>query len=143
MPIRTLLVDDSPDFLRALSRFLSSDPKIEIVDLASSADDALEKLNQSPVDLVLMDIAMPGTNGLEATRQIKAQPNAPRVLILTLYDGEEYQQEAGLVCADGFVSKLAGDQELLHLIYKLFAVSPEPTGALGDEGKGTRASSKG
>ena len=71
-----------------------------------------------------MDIAMPGTNGLEATRWIKAQANAPRVLILTLYDSDEYRTEAKPVCADGFVSKLASDDELLPLIYTLFAQSP-------------------
>ena len=125
MPIRILLVDDSPEFLRALSRFLSSDPEIQIVNHAFSAQDALEKMTQSPVDLVLMDIAMPGTNGLEATRWIKAQANAPRVLVLTLYDSDEYRTEADLVCADGFVSKMASDDELLPLIHTLFAVPPE------------------
>jgi len=125
MPIRILLVDDSPDFLKALSRFLASDPEIQVVDHACSAQDALEKIKQSPVDLVLMDIAMPGTNGLEATRLIKAQANAPRVLILTLYDSGEYRAEAQAVCADGFVSKVACDDRLLPLIYTLFPRSPE------------------
>ena len=54
---------------------------------------------------------------------MKAEPNAPLVLILTLYDSEEYRTEAELVCADGFVSKLASDEELLHLIYQLFGIS--------------------
>jgi DNA-binding NarL/FixJ family response regulator len=124
MPIRILLVDDSPEFLRALSRLLSNDPEMQIVGQAHSAPDALEKMNQSQVDLVLMDIKMPGTNGLEATRWIKAQANAPRVLILTLYDSNEYRAAATTVCADGFVSKLASDDELLPLIYTLFAASP-------------------
>jgi DNA-binding NarL/FixJ family response regulator len=124
MPIRILLVDDSPEFLRALSRLLSNDPEMQIVGQAHSAPDALEKMNQSQVDLVLMDIKMPGTNGLEATRWIKAQANAPRVLILTLYDSNEYRAAAKTVCADGFVSKLASDDELLPLIYTLFAASP-------------------
>ena len=125
MPIRILLVDDSPEFIRALSRFLASDPEIQIVDLAYSAQDALDKIRRSQVDLVLMDLAMPGANGLEATRWIKAQPDAPLVLILTLYDSEEYRAEAELVCADGFVSKLASDEELLDLIYGLFGISPK------------------
>jgi DNA-binding NarL/FixJ family response regulator len=126
MPIRTLLVDDNPDFLKALSRFLSSDPEIEIVDLVCSAQDALKKIDRSRVDLVLMDIAMPGMNGLEATQQIKTQAGAPRVLLLTLYDSKEYRTAAQDVCADGFVSKLAGEDELLPLIYGLFAASQEP-----------------
>jgi len=124
MPIRTLLVDDSPEYLRALSRFLASDPEIEIVGQASSADDALEKMDQVQVDLVLMDLAMPGTNGLEATRWIKARADAPCVLILTLHDSDEHRAAAQEVCADGFVSKLASDDELLPLIHTIFAPSP-------------------
>ena len=125
MPIRILLVDDSPEFLRALSRLLSSDPEMQIVGQAGSARDALEMMNQSPVDLVLMDIKMPGMNGLEVTGRIKAQANAPRVLILTLYDSNEYRAAAKAVCADGFVSKVASDDELLPLIYGLFAKPPK------------------
>jgi len=124
MPIRTLLVDDSPEYLRALSRLLASDPEIEIVGQAASAHDALEKMDQSQVDLVLMDLAMPGTNGLEATRWIKARADAPRVLILTLYDSSEYRTAAQEVCADGFVSKLDSDAKLVSLIHRLFAPSP-------------------
>jgi len=126
MPIRVLLVDDSPEFLRALSRLLSSDPEIQIVDQAHSASDALAKMYQCQVDLVLLDIKMPGTNGLEATRWIKAQADAPRVVMLTLYDSNEYRTEARAACADGFVSKLASDEELLPLIYTLFAIPPGP-----------------
>lgn len=124
MPIRTLLVDDSPEYLRALSRFLASDPEIEIVGQAPSAHDALEKMDRFQVDLVLMDLAMPGTNGLEATRWIKARENAPRVLILTLHDSNEHRAAAQEVCADGFVSKLDSDAKLVSLIHTLFAPSP-------------------
>jgi DNA-binding NarL/FixJ family response regulator len=124
MPIRTLLVDDSPEFLKALSRFLSSDTEIQVVGHAFSACDALEKMDQSQVDLVLMDLAMPGTNGLEATRRIKARANAPRVLILTLHDSDEHRAAAQEVCADGFVSKLDSDARLVSLIHTLFAPSP-------------------
>ena len=135
MPIRVLMVDDSPEFLRALSRLLSSDPEIQIVGQAYSARDALEKMGQTKVDLVLMDIKMPGTNGLEMTRRIKTQANAPLVLILTLYDSNEYRAAAKIVCADGFVSKLASHDELLPLIYRLFAISPG-TATKGTAGNG-------
>ena len=124
MPIRVLLVDDNPEYLGALARFLSSDPEIRIVDQACSAHEALEKISRSRVDLVLMDIVMPGMNGLEATRQIKAQANAPRILILTMYDGDEYRTAAQDACADGFVSKVASDDQLLPTIYGLFAIAP-------------------
>jgi len=72
---------------------------------------------------------MPRANGLEATRWIKAQAGAPRVVILTLYDSSEYRAEAKTVCADGFVSKVACDDELLPLIYALF---PQSSGTVGE-----------
>ena len=124
MPIRVLLVDDSPEYIRALSRLLSGHVEIQIVGCAFSARDALEKLGQSAVDLVLMDIAMPETNGLQATRAIKARSDPPRVLLLTLYDGDEYRSAAQDACADGLVSKVASDDELLSLICELGAPSP-------------------
>jgi len=77
-----------------------------------------------------MDVAMPGMNGLEATRQIKARPAAPRVVILTFYDNPEYRAVAQTVGADGFVTKSDFAAQLLPLIYALFpnfaeAVQPE------------------
>ena len=124
MSVRILLVDDSTEFLESAARFLSVDPQIEIVGRALSGPDALDQIGRLHPDLVLMDLAMPGTNGLEATRCIKAQPGAPCVIILTLYDDPEYRAEAGAVCADGFVAKSAFGIELLPLIHALFAKPP-------------------
>jgi PAS domain S-box-containing protein len=132
MPIRILLVDDSPGFLQSAASFLSADPLFEIVGLALSGRDALEQVAQLHPDLVLMDLAMPEMNGLEATRHIKAQPGGPRVVILTLHDNPEYQAAAQAVGADGFVAKSEFGAQLLPLIHGLFA-GPSPQ-ALGGEG---------
>jgi DNA-binding NarL/FixJ family response regulator len=125
-PIHILLVDDSPEFLESAKRFLAGDPHIEIVGCVLSARDALEQVRQLHPDLVLMDLAMPEMNGLEATRQIKAQPDAPRVVILTLYDNPEYRAAAEAVRADGFVAKSDFGAQLLPLIHTLFAQPPAP-----------------
>lgn len=118
--IRTLLVDDSPQFLEAAMRFLSSDPHIEIVGSTLSGKEALEKVISLNPDLVLIDLAMPDMNGLETTRHIKSQPGAPQVIILTLYDNSEYRTASESVRADGFVAKSDFGADLLPLIHGLF-----------------------
>ena len=67
-----------------------------------------------------MDVSMPGMNGFEATRQIKKKSDAPRVIILTLYDLPEYRRMAESVGAEGFVSKDQFGSILLESIHKLF-----------------------
>lgn len=118
--IRTILVDDSPEFLEAAMRFLSSDPQIEIVGSALSGEEAVQQVNTLNPELVLIDLAMPGMGGLEATRQIKTQINSPRVIILTLYDNKEYRLASEAVYADGFITKSEFGVELLPLIHSLF-----------------------
>jgi len=118
--IRTLLVDDSAEFLDAAGRFLSSDPIIEIVGSALSGKEAIEQVASLNPDLVLMDLAMPGINGLETTRRIKADPEAPRIIILTLHDNPEYRAASESVDADGFIAKSDFGSELLPLIRLIF-----------------------
>jgi DNA-binding NarL/FixJ family response regulator len=120
-PICVLLVDDSSGFLEMAARFLSTDPRIVVVGHALSGHDALEQVARLNPDLVLMDLVMPGMNGLEATRLIKAQAGAPRVVILTLHDNPEYRAAAEAVGADGFVAKWEVGTQLEPLIHTLFA----------------------
>lgn len=128
-PIRLLMVDDSPEFVDLAVHFLSTEPSIEIVGRASSGQAALELVAELCPDLVLMDVAMPEMNGLEATRLIKARPGPPRVVILTLYDNPEYHAGAITAGADGFIPKWELGPSLLALIYSLFDVPPAREGA--------------
>ena len=118
-PLRILLVDDSLPFLDLATRFLSAEGFIEVVGRAFSGSEALTQVLQLRPDLVLMDLAMPGMNGLEATRQIKLQVDPPHVIMLTLNDSSEYRTAAEAVGADGFVPKLDFSDALLPLIAKL------------------------
>lgn len=118
--LRIILVDDSPEFLESAVRFLSADPRIHIVGRALSGRDALNQIPSLKPDLVLMDLAMPEMNGLEVTRQIKAQPRAPRVVILTLYDTPEYRSAAEGVGADGFITKSDFGTQVLPMLEVLF-----------------------
>jgi NarL family two-component system response regulator LiaR len=118
-PLRIFLVDDNPQFLASAVRALATVSAIEIVGQALSGRDAVEQVTQLQPDVVLMDVAMPNMNGLEATRYIKAQPTAPRVVILTLYDAPEYRAAAEAVGADDFISKAEFDAQVLPLIHTL------------------------
>ena len=121
--VRTLLVDDNPEFLGAAARFLATDPEIEVVGQALSARKAIEEVTRLQPDLVLMDVAMPEMNGLVATRHIKERPNPPRVIVLTLHDNDEYRAQARAAGADGYVSKSEFGTQLLPLIHTLYTSS--------------------
>ncbi len=124
-PIRVLLVDDNAEFLESATRFLGAEPQIQVVGRALSARSGLEQVTRLHPDLVLMDLAMPDMNGFEATCHLKEQPDATRVIILTLHDNDEYRAAAENVQADGFVAKSEFGTQLLPVILSLFEPSGE------------------
>lgn len=103
--MRILLVDDNPLFLRLVTLLLCDRHGLELVGQACAGDEALAQVARLRPDVVLMDYAMPVMNGLEATRQLKAQPDAPRIIILTLHDSPQYRAAAAAAGADGFIAK--------------------------------------
>jgi DNA-binding NarL/FixJ family response regulator len=119
-PLRILLVDDSAEFLESAARLLSLHKELWIVGRASSGSAALEQVAALRPDLVLMDLAMPGMNGLETTRQIKARPAPPRVIIMTLYDVAEYRAAARDATADGFIAKSSIRSQFFPMLASLF-----------------------
>lgn len=125
-PIHVLLVDDSPAFLTLVALFLAIDPQIVIVGSARSGREALVQVTHLQPDLVLMDVHMPDMDGLEATRRIKAQSGAPRIVVCTLMTSSEYRAAAETAGADGFLDKAAFTTLLLPLIHTLCAASPDP-----------------
>ena len=121
--IKILLVDDSEQFLQSTTAFLSQCPSVEVIGTATSGKDAIKKVQELRPDLVLMDIAMPGMNGIEATQRIKAKPGGPKIIILTIHDDAEYRSAAKDAGADGFVRKSNLLTHLLPLLDTLFAES--------------------
>lgn len=116
---RVLLVDDSPDFLKMVSKFFASVPEVELIGAVLTGQDAITLATELRPDLILMDLVMPKINGLEATRRIKAMPDPPIVIILTGHDTPEYRRESAGAGADGFVHKPALFVELLPLMRRL------------------------
>lgn len=118
-PLCILLVDDSATFLDSATRFLAARQDLRVVGRALSGQDALRQVSTLKPDLVLIDLAMPGMNGLETTRLLKACSEAPRVVIMTLHDNSEYREAAG-DAADGFIAKSAIRSQLIPMIASLF-----------------------
>jgi CheY-like chemotaxis protein len=90
-----------------------------VIGTAQSGIEAIEMVNQLKPDLVLMDIAMPNMDGLEATRRIKLTENPPRIIIVTFHDTPEVQDAATAAGADGFIEKTRFRKEAIPFIRKL------------------------
>ena len=119
-PKRVLLVDDNQDFLKAAKRFLRAVPGLELAGEATSGEQAIELSAALQPDLVLMDFAMPGMNGLAATLRIKQQPNAPKVIMVTLHTHSALRALANEAGADGLLQKEDLVVELPRLLASLF-----------------------
>jgi len=105
-PIRTLLVDDSEAFLDGARDWLAAREGFTVVGTARSGTDALEAIERLEPDLVLLDLVMPGLDGFQVTRRIKARPDPPWVVIITFHASNAARQEATAAGADGMLSKV-------------------------------------
>jgi DNA-binding NarL/FixJ family response regulator len=120
-PIRVLLVDDNPEFLKSAADLLGLQPEYCVIGQAMSGEDALIQVERLSPQLVIIDWAMPVMSGLQATRLIKTRENAPRVIIITLYDLMQYRSAALSAGADGFISKIDWMTQLTALARQMFA----------------------
>ncbi|MGW2035388.1 MULTISPECIES: response regulator [Streptomyces] len=118
MTIRVLLADDQALLRSAFRVLVDSEPDMEVVGEASDGAEAVRLAKEHGPDVVLMDIRMPGTDGLAATRQIGADPSlAPvRVVILTTFEVDDYVVQALRAGASGFLGKGSEPEELLNAI---------------------------
>jgi DNA-binding NarL/FixJ family response regulator len=118
--VRIMLVDDNQQFLTSVQRFLSNEHLIDVVGVSVTGQDFWAQVNILCPHLVLMDIALPDANGLELTRQLRRVADAPRVIVMTVYEQSVYGEAAVEAGADGFVTKDAFGLSLLPLIRTLF-----------------------
>ncbi len=124
-PARLLIVDDH-DLMREATRLmLEGEPDVEVVGEAVNGAHALELCRQLRPDLVLMDVRMPEMDGLTATRAIKEKLPAISVLLLTVYESEDYRREGASVGAAGYILKDAPRQQLLGAVRKALGQSGE------------------
>jgi DNA-binding NarL/FixJ family response regulator len=115
-PIRVLIVDDHKIVRNGLRMMLSTHPDIDVAGEASDACEAMHWLNEQRIDVVLCDIAMPGRNGLELLKMIKAQWPKVAVLVVTMYQEDLYAVRAVKQGAAGYLTKDTGDEMLAEAI---------------------------
>ncbi|HVV24365.1 MAG TPA: response regulator transcription factor [Pseudonocardiaceae bacterium] len=144
MTIRVLICDDQPLVRAGIRTLLSTQADIEVVGEATNGDDAVAAVARIEPDVVLMDVRMPGTDGIAATDRIAHRDDAPRVLVLTTYDQDEYVFNALTAGASGFLLKDARPEDLIHGLRSVAAgdalLAPSVTRRLIDlfaRGRGT------
>lgn len=118
-PCRIVLADDHPIIRQGIKKILGENPELEVIGEAGDGQEAIELLEKTQPDLILLDIQMPRLNGLEAANQIKRRYPQVKVLILTMHAEEVYLNQAQEIGIDGFVLKEDVDQVLLSAVEAL------------------------
>ncbi|MFE9244682.1 response regulator [Nocardiopsis sp. NPDC006938] len=118
--IRTLLVDDELLVRSGLRMILEADPGIEVVGEGSDGEEAVRLAEELTPDVVLLDIRMPGTDGLAAAARLNTLAHAPRVVLLTTFDLDEYVHAALRAGAVGFLLKDTPPRELINAVRTVY-----------------------
>lgn len=119
--IRVFLVDDHPIVLEGLTARLSEAEGIEVVGRASSGSEAIRRIPDAAPDLVLMDLGMPGMNGIETLRVLREQSPRRILVALTMHDDKEFVVEAMRAGASGYVLKDSPPSQLVEAIRRTHA----------------------
>jgi DNA-binding NarL/FixJ family response regulator len=121
MTVGVVLVDDQPLVRAGLRKVFEADPTIEVLGEAGDGADAAPLARRLRPDVVVMDIRMPGTDGIAATRELTAAGASPAVLILTTFDLDEYVFDALRAGASGFLLKDAPPEDLIAAVHTIAA----------------------
>jgi two-component system NarL family response regulator len=136
-PIRSMIVDDHALFRRGLEMVLEQEPDIELVGQASDGAEAVEKAAESLPDVVLMDIRMPRSSGIEACRAMKEAAPSAKIIILTISDEEEDLFEAIRAGASGYLLKDIPLDEVAEAVRSVYGgqslINPSMAGKLLNE----------
>ena len=123
-PVRVLLVDDDALVRAGLSMMLDGANGIEVVGEAADGDQVPAAVDAHAPDVVLMDLRMPRTDGITATRRLRARPRAPEVIVLTTFDADENVLRALRAGASGFLLKDSPPVQIAEAIRRVAAGDP-------------------
>jgi len=124
-PVRLLVVDDHKMIINGIRSMLQDVPDIEVVAEASDGDQVLNAIEQQQgVDVILMDIKMPGMNGIDATQAVVKRYPQTRVLALTMFDDDDYITSMLQAGATGYILKNTGRDELVEAIRRVSLGQP-------------------
>lgn len=137
MSVRTLIVDNKASIRRRVRELLISEPGIDVVGEAADGHEAIRKARELKPDVVIMDVGMPGMNGLTATRRIKEEMPDVKVIMLTVYDLPEYAEAAVACGASGYVIKTSLLEEMVPAIERALGVVREEGEVEAKDQRGT------
>jgi DNA-binding NarL/FixJ family response regulator len=120
IPITVILADDHAVVRSGIRGFLEQDPRLHIVAEAGNGDQALALTQQYHPDVLVLDIQMPGKNGIEVAKAVRATGSNAGILILTAYDDEPYILGALQAGANGYVLKTAEPDELVEAVHAVY-----------------------
>lgn len=121
MIFKVALVDDHPVFREGLRAVISAQPDLKVVAEASDAREAYERIEATHPDLVLLDVSLPGANGIVVARELLRRTPAPRILMLSVRDEEETVAAALLAGAQGYACKVQPAAQLLEAVRAVLA----------------------
>ncbi len=130
--VRILIADDHEIFRKGVKQLLSEMPDKFIVDEASNGQEVIEKVWKKKYDVVLLDISMPGKNGIDILKDIKSYNPDIQVLILSMYPEEQFAMRALKAKADGYLTKAAKPDELAQAIQKVVTGKKYISSSLAD-----------
>jgi len=114
-----LIVDDAQSVRESLGWLLADEPGLTVVGEASDGSNALQQAVKLRPDLVILDIELPDTDGFSVTRQLKALPNAPLVVLLSVHSDSLYKQRGAEAGCDAYVEKGLGWPELVTVLHRV------------------------
>ena len=119
--IKIIIADDHPLFRRGLKHALEETPDIEVIGEASNGDSLLSMIKSDNLDMVLLDISMPGKSGLDLLKQLKSEYSKLPILILSVYPEEQYAVRFIKAGASGYLTKESAAEKLAEAIRKIAA----------------------
>ncbi|MEO7255909.1 MAG: response regulator transcription factor [Casimicrobium sp.] len=131
-PIRVVVADDHPIVLVGLVALLSSDRGIRIVGQAEDGQQAVELIRQGGVDVLLLDLAMPGRAGLSLLRQLLDEGTDLRVIVFTAYDPASHKDRSLAIGASAYLAKGIAPQQIIETVHDVM-LRPVPKRAAGGD----------
>ncbi len=141
-PITLMLVDDHAVVRAGYKRYLELDPRLSVVEEASTGEEAYERLQAREVDVVVMDLSMPGQGGFESLRRILARFPKQKVLIFSMHENVAIARQALQLGASGYLTKSMQPDEIVAAIHAVIA-GKQPVAASIDLGTGDDAANAG
>lgn len=130
--IRVLVADDHPIVRQGIQKIVDANPDMRVASEAVDARQTLDRAASDPVDLVLLDLAMPGADGLDVLKDLKRQRPQLPVLVLTMYSEEQFAIRALKAGAGGYLTKDAVPEELVRAIRTVVSGRHYISSTLGD-----------